>query len=110
MHDTWIADFTHYLDENGNIISAPHEAKTLGEYFAAIILMASFPDSEYPAEFMVKCRRRPKRKPCLAKIIEFIDPETGDIVWTCPKCNDQGVIKNWRGTMWDMSDSEQFAH
>jgi RNA polymerase subunit RPABC4/transcription elongation factor Spt4 len=28
----------------------------------------------------------------------------------CPKCNDRGIISNWRGTIWDMSDADNTFH
>lgn len=105
MADTWMTDITHFLDEDGELILEPQEARRLAEYFAAIILMASYPDPEYPPEYLVKCRRRPNKKPCLEEIAGWIEPESDDIYWICPKCNDKGRISNWRGTMWDLSDA-----
>jgi hypothetical protein len=110
MADTWVTDITHFLDEKGEIIAEPIEARKIAEYFAAIIVMASYPDPEYPPEYRVLCRRRPNRKPCNEEIIGFVDPETDDIYWKCPKCEDRGLISNWQGTIWDMSDSEQSVH
>lgn len=26
------------------------------------------------------------------------------IVWSCPRCNAEGRISNWQGTLWDLSD------
>ncbi|MDP2886211.1 MAG: hypothetical protein Q8P51_14450 [Ignavibacteria bacterium] len=105
MADTWITDLTHFLDEEGNIISKPAQAKAIAEYLAAIVSMASFPDPEYPPEYSVKCRRRPNRKPCLERIVGFINLETDAIVWMCPRCKDCGTISNWRGTQWDLSSA-----
>jgi hypothetical protein len=110
MPDTWVTDLTHFLDETGEIVSEPAQAKALAEYFVAIVFMASFPDPEYPVEYKVTCRRRPHRKPCLEEIVGFIDPETDGIVWKCPKCHDCGLISNWRGSMWDLSDLGEVAH
>lgn len=105
MADTWITDITDLLDEDGEMISEPQEALKLAEYFTAIILMVSYPDPEYPPEYFVKCRRRPNRKPCFEDIAGWIEPDSDDIYWICPKCNDKGRISNWRGTMWDLSDA-----
>ena len=105
MPDTWITDLTHFLDEEGNIISKPSQAKALAEYMAAIVSMASFPDPEYPPEYIVRCRRRPNRKPCLEQIVGFINDETDAIVWMCPRCKDCGTISNWRGTRWDLTSA-----
>lgn len=42
MADTWITDIAHFLDENGEMIKEPPQARKLGEYLAAIIVMASY--------------------------------------------------------------------
>lgn len=110
MPDIWTIDLNHFLDEVGDLITEPKEAGILGEYFAAIVLMVSFPDIEHPPEYNVRCRRRPKRQPCMAEIAGWIEPESDDIFWVCPKCHDSGRISNWRGSIWDMSDSEQTLH
>ncbi len=110
MADTWMTDITHFLDEAGEMIVEPPQARKLGEYFAAIIMMASFPDPDYPREYLVRCRRKPNRKPCLEEIAGWIEPETFDIYWICPKCKDKGRISNWRGSMWDMSEWEEIVH
>ena len=110
MSDTWITDITHFLDENGELISKPSQALKLGEYLSAIIVMASYPEPEYPSDYIVGCRRRPNRKPCLEEIVGFVDPETDDIVWMCPKCGECGKISNWRNTIWDMTDSGEVEH
>jgi len=110
MADTWMTDITHFLDEDGEMITEPVQAKVLGEYFASIVLMASFPDPDFPPEYSVYCRRRPKRKPCLEKIAGWVEPDSDDIYWICPKCQDKGRISNWRGTIWDMSDFVDVVH
>jgi hypothetical protein len=110
MADIWITDITHFLDEDGEIISEPSQAKVLAEYLAAIIMMASFPEPEYPPEYKVSCRRRPNRKPCQEEISGWIEPESDDIYWICPRCNDKGRISNWRGTIWDLNDAQLLSH
>lgn len=110
MADTRKTDFSHFMDSEGNLISEPEQAKTLAEYFAAIVFMATFPDVKYPPEYSVKCRRRPNQKPCLEEIVGFIDPHTDDVAWMCPACGDRGLINNWRHTMWDLSDSGEYSH
>jgi hypothetical protein len=69
MADTWVTDISHFLDEEGEIISGPPRARKLTEYLTAIILMASFPEPDYPPEYLVRCRRRPNRKPCREEIV-----------------------------------------
>ena len=110
MSDTWITDITHFLDKDGHIVTEPAQAKQLGDYFAAIVMMASFPDPDYPPEYKVLCRRRPNRKPCKEEIAGWIEPDSDDIFWICPKCQDRGRISNWRGTIYDMSDIGDVFH
>jgi hypothetical protein len=110
MADTWVMDITHFLDDNGEIITEPPEARRLGEYLAAIIVMASYHDPEYPPEYMVRCCRRPNRKPCEEEIAGWVDPDTDNIVWKCPACGDRGLISNWQGTIFDMTESDEVVH
>jgi hypothetical protein len=110
MSDTWITDITHFLDDTGNLIEEPKEARALADYFTAILVMATYPEPDYPPEYLVSCRRRPQRKPCREEIVGFIDPETDAVVWMCPKCNDRGLISNWQGTIWDMSKLGEIDH
>ena len=95
------------MDEEGKLVSEPSQARRLAKHLTAIIVMASYPDPEYPPEYLLKCRRRSNRKPCLEEIAGFVDPETDDIVWMCPVCGDRGLISNWRGTIWDTSNAEE---
>ena len=110
MADTWVTDITHFLDDNGEMIVEPVQARKLAEYFAAIVMLASHPDVDNPQGYEVKCRRNPNRKPCKEMIACWIEPENDNIFWICPKCQDRGTISNWRGTMWDMSDLEEIFH
>jgi hypothetical protein len=110
MADSWITDITDFLDDNGEIITEPPQARKLAEYFIAIVVMASYPDTEYPPEYRVSCRRRPNRKPCLEEIAGWIEPGSDDIYWICPKCQNKGRISSWRGTIWEKSDAGEFSH
>jgi len=44
MADIWITDITHFLDDNGEMIVEPVQARKIAEYFAAIAMLASHPD------------------------------------------------------------------
>jgi hypothetical protein len=111
MGNTFVVDMTHFLDEHGEMSAElPGPARRLAEYFVAIVTMASYPEPDYPAKYRVLCRRRPNRRKCLEEIVGFVDPETDDIVWMCPRCHDNGIISNWRNTMWDMSGFDEVGH
>ena len=106
MAGSYTTDITHFLDEEGNLISAPAQARRLAEHLTAIIVMASFPDPELPPEYQAYCHRRPNRKPCKTGLLGFVLPDSDTIAWLCPRCGHNGLITGWRGTMWDMSAAE----
>ena len=47
----------------------------------------------------VKCRRRPQRTPCLDVIDTTFDDR---IAWARSRCDDNGVIVGWQGTLWNL--------
>lgn len=107
----WITDITHFLDEHGELIKEPLAAAKMAEYFAAIIVMATYIEPDFPEKYQVYCRRKPKRKPCLGEIGAYVHPESDEVLWKCLKCGDEGAISNWQGTIWDMSDiDDEIAH
>lgn len=105
VSDTWITDLTHFLDEEGRIVPKKGPARRLTEFFASIVTMCSHPYLTPPPKYLVRCRRRPARKPCAGVIQADLDPPTEDIVWWCPVCGDNGYIRNWKGTIWDLTES-----
>jgi glyoxylase-like metal-dependent hydrolase (beta-lactamase superfamily II) len=110
MAYTHFNDVTDLLDDAGEILVDPAQAKELAEYITDIIFMASYPATEYPPEYIVDCHCHPNHEPCLGKLVGFINRESDDIMWMCSKCVDRGLISNWRGTMWDLSDSGKTFH
>ena len=106
MSTTWITDLDDFLDENGDVAELPLHAQRLFAHVTAIIVMATNPEAEAPPEYLVRCRRRPNHKWCPGLIQTDQDPETGEIIWWCPVCNDTGVISSWQGTIWDLSGDD----
>ena len=104
MADTWVTDFRHFLTPDGSIGPKSGTGRSLAHHFAAIVAEITADIGEETYFPKVRCRRKPKRKPCRAEIESELNPETGEIVWWCPKCGDNGLIRNWEGTLWDFSD------
>jgi hypothetical protein len=107
MGDTWITDFSHFLDEDGSIGPQSGPAKRMAEHLAKIIMDATRPLPSPGRPTAVKCRRRPNRKPCPGMIENDLDPETNEIVWWCPRCEDNGRIGHWEGSLWDCTGGEE---
>jgi hypothetical protein len=105
MSTTWMIDINDFLDDYGDVADLPLATRRLFAHITAIIVMATNPDADAPPEYQVQCRRRPNRKRCSGMIQTDLDPDTGDIIWWCPVCNDTGVISNWQDSLWDMTDA-----
>ncbi len=47
------------------------------------------------------------KKGCSGKIKTAFRPDTEDIHWYCPDCEDEGLISGWKDTKWDNSTSKK---
>ena len=99
----WITDLRHFLDEDGSMEDTPSRVHPIAEFLGRIVKSVTTRQRNVLTTG-VRCRRRPKRKPCPGEIIAFID-ERHSISWSCPVCEDNGIISGWKGTIWDWSVS-----
>lgn len=98
---TWVTDLTHLIDETGGLPKTlPGPARRLAEHLTAIVAAATGSANQRDVERRIRCRRRPKRRPCPG-IIEYRVWPDERITWECPTCGDNGVISNWQSTAWD---------
>lgn len=104
MGDTWISDMTHFLDETGTIPECQGAARSIRDHLGAIVAFVTSWSSADEERSAVRCRRRPHRKPCPGWICASLDPDSREIVWICPICEDRGIISGWEHTPWDLSD------
>lgn len=99
MTKTYVTDITHYLDETGELAEMPKPARRLASFLVLLIDAATqaFPACNYDTR--IRCRIRA----CTGSIQASVSSEGGEIVWHCPKCGHNGVIRNWQGTKWDQT-------
>jgi len=95
---TWIVDITHFLDAHGRL---PSNARPLMRYMTEIVALASALVPNQVRIIPLRCRRRPGRRPCEGHLHAKLEGESGDIIWECSGCGDQGLISNWQDTAWD---------
>ena len=105
MADTWITDLTHFLEDGLLPRELPGPALRLAEYLGRIV--AAVTGAEPDDSLGVRCRRRPRRRPCPAEIEGYIVPESNAICWECLVCRDNGLISNWENTMWDLREADE---
>jgi hypothetical protein len=93
----------HFVELSESDAPSPTPAKRLAAYLGDIVSAASLFDAGIAWDSGLHCRRRPGHRPCPATIVFERSRETGDIHWWCPSGHEEGVIRNWEGTPWDLS-------
>jgi len=96
-----ITDLRHFLKEDGSMADMPNQVRILAKYCGRIVKGVTTHQRDVLATG-VKCRKRFKRKKCPGEIIAFIGAQQA-ICWSCPVCEDNGVMSGWKGTIWDWS-------
>ena len=99
MTKTYITDITHYLDETGGLAKMPKPARRLASFLVLLIDAATQVIPVRNCDTHIRCRTRA----CTGSIRASVSSKSGEIVWHCPKCGHNGVIRNWQGTKWDQT-------
>ncbi len=103
MGDTWITNMQHFLDTDGLIPDdLPGPAYRLSNFLGSIVQAVTSRKDQNLTSIGIRCRRKPRRKPCPGEILALTDAENYfSISWHCTVCDDNGVISGWQGTIWD---------
>ena len=94
----FITNIRHLIDASVNMPEAmPAEARELIGFLTLIIdtTTKNLPDSLTATG--ISCFE----KACSGMIKTAIRPDTEEIHWYCPDCEDEGLINGWQGTEWD---------
>jgi hypothetical protein len=100
MANTWIVDLRHFLTSAGTLAPLPSSARILAQYWTHIVAQGS----TFDQPLTLRCRRRPRRRPCAGILEIALDEDLEGMLWGCPVCGDNGIIRGWQGTFWDLSD------
>ena len=99
----WVVDMQHYLDEETGDLpdGLPTPVLNLALFFGSIVAWVTdhLPQGDWHTN--VPCRRSPGRRRCLGDIMAGLDRTSGHIVWQCPVCGDNGLIRGWEDTLWN---------
>ena len=98
--NTYVIDLRHYLDEDGDLADLPGPALTLARTFTSVVAwVTAYPAADGLPITNVWCWRRPGRQRCRGELAaELRDSE---IVFECPMCGVNGVIRGWEHSLWD---------
>jgi hypothetical protein len=101
--NTYITDLRHYLDEETGELAAdmPAPALRLAMFLASIVAWATSQEGEEGELTNVWCWRSPGRTHCRGEISARLASGSSEIVWQCPLCGVNGVIRGWEGSLWD---------
>ena len=97
MSETYVTNITHYLDENGEIDYMPAPAKKLASFLVLIIDNTTSTGSINYDDTGIRCRKRG----CHGSILSRLAEGAEEILWQCPICGHNGIIRNWQDTKWD---------
>lgn len=96
---------THFLDAAGVVSTRPGPGTGVRDHLGSIVAFATSREAAGDERSPVKCRRRPERRPCRGWIRARLDAASRTILWLCPICGDNGEIRGWERTPWDLSDA-----
>ena len=102
-----ITNLEHFLAPDGSIGPKDGPVFRLADYLTKIVVAETASLQTQSGTMVVRCRRRPNRKPCTGVIQTDIDPVTHQIIWWCPVCEEQGLISHWQGSLWDCTNNAQ---
>jgi hypothetical protein len=94
---TYVTDINHYLDESGELMQLPGQARKLASFLCLLIEAATGSPSALEQDSGIRCRA----KACRGTIRTLVPPNLEEIIWQCPVCRHNGVIRNWSDTKWN---------
>jgi hypothetical protein len=106
MADTWVIDLQHYLTPAGTLVSElSGRGRRLAEYWTEIVAQGS----NFDTPITLRCRRRPGRRRCVGTLDIGFEDDFSGIVWRCPICGDNGIVRGWQGSFWDSSEAPELS-
>lgn len=88
----------HFLDEDGNIPKQmPKEARELASFMVLVVDTTTKTCPQTLTSTDIRCFK----KGCSGLIKSALRPDTSEIHWYCPDCENEGEISKWQGTKWD---------
>jgi len=103
----FVSDLRHFLDMPDD---APGPARKMAEQLGSIVRAATASEAGAAWASALPCRRRPGRRPCPGRIAVFRPDVPARIEWRCTSCGDEGVIRGWEGTYFDLRTPRAGRH
>jgi hypothetical protein len=92
----YITDLKHFLDGKGAIGPTMGPARAMAQFQTNVVACTTdTTDCAPDAPTCFKCKKSP---------VEVALARDESVVWKCPRCETEGRISNWQGTLWDLRD------
>ena len=94
----YVSNMTHFLDEKRNIPKQmPREARELAGFLALVVdsTTKNLPISLTTTD--IRCFITGS----YGTVKSTLRPQSNEIYWYCPDCENEGRISHWKGTKWD---------
>ncbi|MDQ3681435.1 MAG: hypothetical protein M3378_13045 [Actinomycetota bacterium] len=95
----FVSDLRHFLDMPEDV---PVPARRMAEHLTLIVRAATAGVGGQAWVSALPCRRRPGRRPCPGHYALFRTDVPPSIEWRCTDCDDEGVIRGWEGSVFDL--------
>lgn len=101
----YIVNLADFLGADGEFVRGA--AGRMGAFYADIVATATVHLAGEVVRTPLRCRRRPGHRRCPGHLLVRHD-DAGTVEWCCgmPDCDEEGLIRGWAGTPWDL---RQFA-
>ena len=102
-----VTDISDLLDVDGQPVNGP--TGRLARYLGLIIEAGSIMSEGEGGYVPMRCANPTRKRPCNAQLTA--SPTFQDhIEFECPSCGEQGLIVNWQGTCFDLTDAPELSH
>jgi ribosomal protein L37AE/L43A len=92
----YITDLKHFLDSRGAIGPTKGPARAMAQFQTDVVASASNAAGDAPAP--------PTCFKCKKSAVQTALARDDAVVWKCPRCETEGRISNWQGSLWDLRD------
>jgi hypothetical protein len=97
---TYVTDLTHFLDANGlPPVEAPRPLLKVLAFLGSIVQAGSSHPVGVQVSSAVPCRRWF----CSRLSLTIVNGRDGTIRWDCPECGENGYLRKWQGSDYDLS-------
>ena len=95
----FVSDLRHFLDTPEDV---PVPARRMAEHLTLIVRAATAGQGGQRWVSALPCRRRPGRRSCPGHFALYRADVPPSIDWRCTACGDDGVIRGWEGSVFDL--------